>query len=234
MESPSGKNTEASSVYQVEAETNSGSSWKPPRRIARRQNEGGTAAVTAAETAAPVRKLRADAQRNYDALIEAARASFRDADADTSLEEIAKRAGVGIGTLYRHFPTRLALLEGVYRDEVDELDRHTQELMDSDDPEQALHTWLDLFVDYATTKRALFHELVEAIGKDSELLTHSRGVIERSASGILGRAQDAGVIRQDIEFGDVLRLAGGCTMMPGSTDEQRKRMMRVVVDGLRR
>ena len=192
-----------------------------------------TTAETAAETAEPVRKLRADAQRNYDALIEAARTAFRDADADTSLEEIAKRAGVGIGTLYRHFPTRLALLEGVYRDEVDELDRATQTLLESDDPEQAMNTWLDLFVEYATTKRALFHELVEAIGRDSELLTHSRGVIERSANSILGRAQEAGVIRTDIEFGDVLRLAGGCTMMPGSTEEQRKRMMRVIIDGLR-
>ena len=184
-------------------------------------------------TGSAPRKLRADAQRNYDALIEAARAAFRDADADTSLEEIAKRAGVGIGTLYRHFPTRLALLEGVYRDEVDELDRKTQRLLEADDPAAALDDWLDLFVDYATTKRALFHELVEAVGKDSELLTHSRGVIERSAASVLGRAQDAGMIRSDIEFGDVLRLAGGCTMMPGSTDEQRKRMLRVIVDGLK-
>jgi AcrR family transcriptional regulator len=184
-------------------------------------------------TGSAPRKLRADAQRNYDALIEAARAAFRDADADTSLEEIAKRAGVGIGTLYRHFPTRLALLEGVYRDEVDELDRKTQGLLEADDPAAALDDWLDLFVDYATTKRALFHELVEAVGKDSELLTHSRGVIERSAASVLGRAQDAGMIRSDIEFGDVLRLAGGCTMMPGSTDEQRKRMLRVIIDGLK-
>ncbi len=189
--------------------------------------------MSTAETAVPVRKLRADAQRNYDALIEAARTALRDAEADTSLDEIAKRAGVGIGTLYRHFPTRLALLEGVYRDEVDELDRATQTLMQAEDTEAALQTWLDLFVDYATTKRALFQELVEAIGKDSELLTHSRGVIERSAAGILGQAQDAGVIRKDVEFGDVLRLAGGCTMMPGSTAEQRKRMMRVVLAGLR-
>jgi AcrR family transcriptional regulator len=189
--------------------------------------------MTTADTQAAPRKLRADAQRNYDALIEAARASFRDADADTSLEEIAKRAGVGIGTLYRHFPTRLALLEGVYRDEVDELDRKTQLLLESEPPEQVLDHWLDLFIDYATTKRALFHELVEAIGKDSELLTHSRGVIERSASTVLGRAQDAGVIRTDIEFGDILRLAGGCTMMPGSTPEQRGRMLRVIIDGLK-
>jgi len=189
--------------------------------------------MTTAETATAPRKLRADAQRNYDALIEAARASFRDADADTSLEEIAKRAGVGIGTLYRHFPTRLALLEGVYRDEVDELDRKTEALLESAEPDQVLDTWLDLFVDYATTKRALFHELVDAIGRDSELLTHSRGVIENSASRVLAVAQEAGVIRTDIEFGDILRLAGGCTMMPGSTPEQRARMLRVIIDGLK-
>ena len=182
--------------------------------------------MTTAETATAPRKLRADAQRNYDALIVAARASFRDADADTSLEEIAKRAGVGIGTLYRHFPTRLALLE------VDELDRKTKALLESAEPDQVLDTWLDLFVDYATTKRALFHELVDAIGRDSELLTHSRGVIESSASRVLGVAQEAGVIRTDIEFGDILRLAGGCTMMPGSTPEQRDRMLRVIIDGL--
>ena len=96
--------------------------------------------MTTAETATAPRKLRADAQRNYDALIEAARASFRDADADTSLEEIAKRAGVGIGTLYRHFPTRLALLEGVYRDEVDELDRKTEALLESAEPGPACST----------------------------------------------------------------------------------------------
>lgn len=189
--------------------------------------------MTASETTTePTRKLRADAQRNYDALIEAARTAFRDSEADTSLEEISRRAGVGIGTLYRHFPTRLALLEAVYRDEVDELDRKSQQLIGSGDPRDGLRQWLELFLDYAATKRALFHELVEAIGKDSELLTHSRGVIERSADGVLGQAQAAGAVRTDIEVSDLLRLVGGCTMMPGSTEEQRRRMLTVVVDGL--
>jgi AcrR family transcriptional regulator len=193
--------------------------------------------VTPAETAeteqkSAGRRLRADAQRNYDALIEAARTALRDSDADTSLEEIARRAGVGIGTLYRHFPTRLALLEAVYRDEVDDLDRKSAVLLESDDPQDALRSWLVLFIDYAATKRALFHELVDAVGRDSELLTHSRRVIERSASDILTRAQDIGAVRADIEVSDILRLVGGCTMMPGSTEEQRERMLRVVVDGL--
>ncbi len=191
-----------------------------------------TSAETSAETTGSGRRLRADAQRNYETLIEAARTAFRDSEADTSLEEIARRAGVGIGTLYRHFPTRLALLEAVYRDEVDELDRKSQKLIAADDPTNALQAWLVLFLDYATTKRALFHELVGAIGKDSELLTHSRGVIEQSAEAVLGKAQAAGEVRADIEVSDILRLVGGCTMMPGSNEEQRKRMLRVVVDGL--
>jgi AcrR family transcriptional regulator len=181
----------------------------------------------------PRKKLRADAQRNYDALIEAARSAFRDDNGETSLEEIAKRAGVGIGTLYRHFPTRLALLEGVYRDEVDELERRTEHLLQYTDPEQALRVWMDLFVDYATTKRALFHELVDAIGRDSELLTHSRAVIERTANDVIEKARAVGAIRDDLEAGDVIRLMGGCTMMPGSTPEQRQRMLNVVASGVR-
>ena len=189
--------------------------------------------MTAAETSSERRPLRADARRNYDALIEAARAAFREGGGETSLEEIARRAGVGIGTLYRHFPNRLALLEGVYRDEVDDLDRKSAGLLERPDAAEALHEWLELFLDYAATKRALFHELVEAIGKDSELLTHSRGVIERSVRAVLERAQQAGAVRSDIEAGDVLRLVGGCTMMPGSTEEQRQRMLQVVAAGLR-
>jgi AcrR family transcriptional regulator len=190
--------------------------------------------MSTAETGtAPRKKLRADAQRNYDALIEAARAAFRDAEADTSLEEIAKRAGVGIGTLYRHFPTRLALLEAVYRDEVDELERRTEALLADSDPELVLRAWMDLFVDYATTKRALFHELVDAIGRDSELLTHSRGVIERTSNEVVDRARAAGAVREGLESGDIIRLMGGCTMMPGSTPEQRERMLTVVAAGVR-
>ncbi|MFY9915411.1 MAG: helix-turn-helix domain-containing protein [Nocardioidaceae bacterium] len=186
-----------------------------------------------ASTETSGRRLRADAQRNYDALVEAARAAFRESEADTSLEEIARRAGVGIGTLYRHFPTRLALLEGVYRDEVDELERRSRDLSTVEDAGAALHRWLEVFLDYAATKRVLFQELVDAIGRDSELLTHSRDVMTRSAESVLTRAQQAGEVRTDIDVNDMLRLVGGCTMMPGSTPEQRDRILGVVHDGLR-
>jgi AcrR family transcriptional regulator len=185
------------------------------------------------ETSGPTRPLRADARRNYDLLVTAAREVFREHDGDTSLEKIARRAGVGIGTLYRHFHSRLALMEAVYRDEVDDLAVNSEKLLTSAEPWEGLAGWLKLFLSYASTKRALFHELVDAVGKDSELLTHSRAVIETSARAALRRAQEAGVARRDVEVSDMLRLVGGCTMMPGSTPDQEARILQVVLDGLR-
>jgi AcrR family transcriptional regulator len=185
------------------------------------------------ETKGSRRPMRADARRNYDLLVHAARDAFRDTEADTSLEQIARRAGVGIGTLYRHFPTRLALLEAVYRDEVDDLGDRSQQLAATSEPFEALVRWLEMFLSYAATKRALFHELIEAAGRDSELLTHSRQVIDSSGGAVLARAQEAGEARADVTVSDLTRLVGGCTMMPGSTPQQQQRMLDVIVDGLR-
>jgi AcrR family transcriptional regulator len=185
------------------------------------------------ETKQARRPQRADARRNYDLLVTAARDTFREHDTDSSLEQIARRAGVGIGTLYRHFPTRLALLEAVYRDEVDDLADHADELAGTTEPFEGLARWLDLFLSYIATKRALFHEVVGVAGRDSELLTHSREVIHGTGATALQRAQDAGEARADIDISDLVRLVGGCTMMPGSTDEQQKRMLAVVLDGIR-
>lgn len=108
-----------------------------------------------------------------------------------------------------------------------------RDLSTVEDAGAALHTWLEVFRDYAATKRVLFQELVDAIGRDSELLTHSRDVMTRSAESVLTRAQEAGEVRSDIDVNDMLRLVGGCTMMPGSTPEQRDRILGVVHDGLR-
>jgi AcrR family transcriptional regulator len=177
--------------------------------------------------------MRADARRNYERLVAAAREMFRDGDADTSLDAVARRAGVGIGTLYRHFPNRLALLEGVYRDEVDALGSRSEAILADADPWDGLAQLLHDFVDYAATKRALFQELVDAVGRDSELLTHSRAVIESAFEAVLSKAQRAGVAKADVTASDLMRLVGGCTMMPGSTDEQRKRMLDVVLAGVR-
>jgi AcrR family transcriptional regulator len=186
-----------------------------------------------AQDAAP--KLRADAARNRARLVEAARELFLSgpSDAEVSLDQIAKKAGVGIGTLYRHFPTRLDLLEAVYRDEVDALRETAEKVVPNHTPVEALELWLEAFVDYAATKRQVFHELVEAVGRESELMTHSRAVIFGKAEELVTSAQKAGQVRADVTSSDVLRLVGGCTMMPNFDRAQTRRILKVVMDGLR-
>jgi len=192
------------------------------------------AAAEPVETgAAPARPLRADARRNYERLIAEARSALTESGGDVSLEEIARRAGVGIGTLYRHFPTRLDLLEAVYRDDVETLARSSETLVESAPPWDALDTWLHLFIAYAATKKVLFRELLDAVGKDSELLTHSRQVINECTAAVLTRAQQAGVARADVQPTDLLRLVGGCTMMPHLEADQQERMLQIVLDGIR-
>jgi len=188
-----------------------------------------------ADTNDPAPKLRADAARNRARLIEAARELFLSGpvDAEVSLEQVAKKAEVGIGTLYRHFPTRLDLLEAVYRDEVDVLRETAEKVVPNHTPVDALELWLEAFVDYAATKRHIFHELVEAVGRESELMTHSRAVIFGTAEGLVKAAQDAGQVRTDVSSNDVLRLVGGCTMMPNFDRAQTRRILKVVMDGLR-
>jgi AcrR family transcriptional regulator len=187
---------------------------------------------TASETS-PARPMRADARRNYESLIAAARDSLLDGDTDTSLEAIAQRAGVGIGTLYRHFPNRLALLEAVYRDEVDALGARSQRILDDADPWDGLVELVRDFSQYAANKRLLFQELIEATGRDSELFTHSRAVIESAFERVLDKAQRAGVAKPDVVASDLMRLVGGCNMMPGASEEQRRRMVDIILDGLR-
>lgn len=183
---------------------------------------------------APARRpLRADAQRNYDRLIEVARETFTKLGGDTPLEEVARRAGVGIGTLYRHFPNRLDLLEAIYREDVDRLSALARTLSVDLDPWDAMEAWLGEFSAYAATKRVLFQEIVAVAGKDAQVFIHSRAAIGEAADLVVGGAQRAGVVRADIEVTDVTRLVGGCTMMPGADAEQQRRMLRLVLDGLR-
>ncbi|RNL65496.1 TetR/AcrR family transcriptional regulator [Nocardioides marmoriginsengisoli] len=178
-------------------------------------------------------KLRADAARNRAKLVTTAREVFTEVGGEASLDQIAKAAGVGIGTLYRHFPTRLDLLEAVYRDEVDVLRETAEKVIPNHTPVEALELWLVAFVDYAATKRHIFTELVEAVGRESELMTHSRGVIYGTAETLVVAAQQAGEIRADVTSPDVLRLVGGCTMMPNFDRDQTERILRIVMDGLK-
>src|SRR4051794_785052 len=153
----------------------------------------------------PQRPKRADAARNYDKLIAAAREAFTDDGADASLEGIARRAGVGIGTLYRNFPTRQALLEAVYVDEVNAVCQAADDLGDRE-PWDALVTWLRSFAAYAQTKHALMGELMAYMGTDAETFRQCRGSLLTAGTPLLDAAKEAGVVRQDVEAMDMMRM----------------------------
>lgn len=175
------------------------------------------------------RPKRADARRNHDALLDAARDVFAQLGANASLEEIARRANVGIATLYRNFPTRRELLEAVYVHEVQALVATADDL--ADEPAwEALETWLRRFVEYTTTKRAILEELAGG----SPLFATCFDAIVRAGEPMLSRAQQAGLARSDVTFDDVLRLISSVTMTPGTEPAQRTRIAGVAIDGLRR
>jgi AcrR family transcriptional regulator len=175
---------------------------------------------------------RADARRNYEQLIEAARGVFAEAGSNASLEEIARRAGVGIGTLYRHFPTRQALLEAVYVDEVDALCRSAAEL-DGSDPWDALNRWFERLIAYIGTKRALAAELQNYLEQDAPLFQICRTSLWEAGEPLLTRAQEAGVVRRDVSIGEVIQLVVGIAKMPAADPEQNKHLLRIALDGLR-
>ncbi|MFG2055888.1 TetR/AcrR family transcriptional regulator [Micromonospora sp. NPDC048930] len=174
------------------------------------------------------RPKRADARRNYDALIAAGREVFAESGAGASLEEIARRAGVGIGTLYRNFPQRRDLFEAVYVEEVRALSRSAADLADLP-PWDALVAWLHRFVAYVGTKRALAEELVH----DSEVFRSCRTEIYAAGEPLLRRAQAAGAARPDASFDDVVRLISGVTAYQFPEPAQRDRVLAIALDGLR-
>jgi AcrR family transcriptional regulator len=179
--------------------------------------------------------MRADARRNYQRLLAAAAGAFAERGADdVSLEEIARRAGVGIGTLYRHFPTRQALLEAVYRDQVDALGARAAELMTADSPAAALAEWVSALVTFGKAKRSLTTALLEVLDKDSDLLSSSRDVLRGATDELLERAQRAGVASTDVRGTDVMRLAHGVSMTAdlGQDPDQAERMLGLILDGL--
>ncbi|WP_306208656.1 TetR/AcrR family transcriptional regulator [Actinoplanes sp. RD1] len=180
-------------------------------------------------SALPVRRpQRADARRNFDALLAAARTAFAEQGTDASLEDIARRAGVGIGTLYRNFPTRRDLFEAVYVEEVDQLARVAADVAGLP-PWDALVTWLHRFVDYAVTKRAV----VEALNRESEMFATCRATMYAAGEPLLHRAQQSGAVRPDARFDDILRLVSGLTAAAYTDDTQRDRVLALALDGLR-
>ena len=183
------------------------------------------------------RPLRADAQRNYAKLLNAASEAFLESGGDdVSLEEIARRAGVGIGTLYRHFPTRRALLEAVYLDQVEALRARADELLDSASPGDALAAWLHTLVSFSSTKRTLTAAMVATLDKDSELMSTCSKLIRDAGDSLIARCQQAGVVRADVNSTDVVRLVHGISMVTERTPNepgQADRMLTLVLDGLR-
>jgi AcrR family transcriptional regulator len=182
-------------------------------------------------TALSQRPQRADARRNYEKLVSAAREAFADDGTSASLEDIARRAQVGIGTLYRHFPTRQHLLEAVYLDEVEAICRSAADLADLE-PWDALVAWLRQFVGFAATKRAIAQEMLATIGSDAVVFRTCRGAIATAGDSLLGRAQAAGAARADANFTDIGRLLGGISSIQADP-EQIERILDIVIDGLR-
>jgi len=178
-------------------------------------------------------RMRADARRSRAKLLEAATAAFADNGAEAPLEDIARRAGVGIGTLYRHFPTRLDLQAAVFRSQVESVCAAADEYLTSTAPDQALAGWLRAMVAYLATKRGLSRVLVDALGKDSPLMTGCWDVMNDATDRLMTRAQQAGTLRKDIKPIDVLRLVHGIVIAteqaPGETD----RLLGLMLDGLR-
>jgi AcrR family transcriptional regulator len=181
------------------------------------------------------RPLRADAQRNRDRLLEAAVRAFSRDGAEATLDAIAKDAGVGIGTLYRHFPTREALVEAAYRNELDRLCDAAADLLDTLPPDQALRAWMDRFVVYMSTKRDMADALRALIAAGGNPFAHSRDRMLAAIGDLLAAGAEAGTVRADIAPGDVLANLGGFALTAGEPVQRdlAGRLLDLLMDGLR-
>jgi AcrR family transcriptional regulator len=199
--------------------------------------EGAGKAVTmplGADCADSGQKMRADARRSRARLLEAATAAFAENGADAPLDDIARRAGVGIGTLYRHFPTRVDLQAAVFRSQVKSVCDTGDELLISVTPEAAFAGWLRAMAGYLATKRGLSGALIAAVGKDSELISSCWVAMRDTADRLLAHAQEAGVLRDDISSQDLLRLVHGIAMATEHAPEDTDRLLSLLLDGLRK
>jgi AcrR family transcriptional regulator len=188
-----------------------------------------------ASPAVAARPLRADAQRNRDKLIDVATTAFTEYGVDVPLEEIARRADVGIGTLYRNFPTREALVLAVYRKQIDGLEAAARELPLTHPPAEALRLWMRGFVEYGAVKRGLVALLKSMIETEGSLFDDARATLLASAGSLMAAAEQAGEIRPGFAPGDVIRALGGICMATDRPDAGSSAISLVdlVFDGLR-
>jgi len=193
------------------------------------------ALVTKALGSKTPRAPRADALRNRDRLLEAAKNVFSAGGPQASLEAVARTAGVGIGTLYRHFPTREALFEAVYRQEVKHLADLAERLKEQTPPIEALRVWLHSVIRFVATKKGMSTALAFAIAKDSELLSFSIDQLTRAINLLLQQAIAAGEVRRDVAAEDLLRAVVGMCYTHDQPGWQKNvlRLVDVLIDGLR-
>jgi AcrR family transcriptional regulator len=181
------------------------------------------------------RKPRSDAQRNRNRILEVARGAFAKSGANTSLDDIAKQAEVGPGTLYRHFPTRDALLEAVYRAEVEKLVAAQRELSEKLPPVEALRAWMLLFVDYIEAKHIIAPALNRLIGGASKMYEASRAPVTAAIRALVKRAIASGDIRKDLDPFDLLRALIGVSNVASGPDwpQSARRLVDILIAGLR-
>lgn len=179
------------------------------------------------------RPMRADARRNYERLVIAARAVFAAEGGGASMEAIARKAGVGVGTLYRHFPTRLDVVEAVYRTDVDQLVTTAEEVVERLDPWAAVEAFLQAFVRYAQGKRTFLNELHDAFDKNPDLKSRSRERIVGAMELVISNAQKAGTVRTDVDGSDVMQLIGPMCTSGTLAEDQGARLLAMILDGLR-
>ncbi|WP_117192160.1 TetR/AcrR family transcriptional regulator [Rhizobium terrae] len=183
---------------------------------------------------APTR-LRADARRNRDKLVEVAAAAFAEKGVETSLEDIARQAGVGIGTLYRHFPTREHLVEVVYRRELESLGAAAAELSEKHPPDVALEEWMRRFVGYIATKRGMSNSLRILMTSNSSLFAEGFGQVRGALESLLKAAGEKGYVRTDIDTADLMHALSSIYSIPESPEwrDRSYRLIGLLMDGLR-
>jgi AcrR family transcriptional regulator len=181
------------------------------------------------------RKPRTDAQRNRQRILEVAKEAFTRSGANASLDDITKEAGVGAGTLYRHFPTRDALIEAVYRTEVEKLAAAEKKFSESLPPIEALRAWMLLFVDHIATKQIIGPALHSLVGGPSKLFEGSRSQIQGAIDSLVKRAIKSGDIRRDLEPFDLLRALIGVSHVASGPDWQQsaRRLVDILITGSR-
>jgi AcrR family transcriptional regulator len=191
--------------------------------------------MTQERSKSPPRKPRADARRNRERILKVAKDAFTRSGANISLDDVAKQAGIGAGTLYRHFPTRDALLEAVYRTEVEKLAAAERKYAETMSPVEALRSWMLLFVDYIATKKIIAPALNTIVGGPSKLFEATTSQITGAIHALVERAIKSGDIRSDLDPLDLLRALVGVSNVasgPGWA-QSAKRLVEILILGSR-